>query len=539
VNDILSTINLRATPQTEASTPGQVPNSAGGFTFALDDWARVRRFLTLGSDGGTYYASAKDVTKDNAEVILRAANADGERLVREIVEISTAGRAPRQNPALFALAAASAVGAPAGRAAALEALPLVARTGTHMFLFARYVEQFRGWGRGLRRAVASWYTTPPVGDVAYQAVKYRQREGWSHRDLLRLAHPVTADPERRGLFDWIARPGTDAPVPEIVEAWRALQADELPVVDAVLYIGLTEAPVSWEMLPDRLLAEPTVWRALLERGMPQTALMRQLPRLTRLGVLEGETGRKVAAQLADPERLRRARVHPINVLVAQRTYASGHSARGDGEWTPDQRIVDALDAAFYAAFGAVEPTGKRLLLALDVSGSMTSSISGMPLTAREASAALALVTAATEKDSHVVGFTSGGAGRGWYDRRNTALAPLPISPRQRLDDVIRTVSNLPFGATDCALPMVHAMERGWAVDTFVVYTDNETWHGDVHPHQALRMYRERTGIEAKLVVVGMTATEFSIADPADPGMFDVAGFDSAVPSLVADFARGL
>jgi 60 kDa SS-A/Ro ribonucleoprotein len=41
------------------------------------------------------------------------------------------------------------------------------------------------------------------------------------------------------------------------------------------------------------------------------------------------------------------------------------------------------------------------------------------------------------------------------------------------------------------------------------------------------------------VVVGMTATEFSIADPSDPGMLDVAGFDAAVPSLVSQFARGM
>ena len=54
------------------------------------------------------------------------------------------------------------------------------------------------------------------------------------------------------------------------------------------------------------------------------------------------------------------------------------------------------------------------------------------------------------------------------------------------------------------------------------------WAGKVHPHKALRAYRERTGIPAKLVVVGMTATGFSIADPDDGGMLDIAGFDHGV-----------
>jgi 60 kDa SS-A/Ro ribonucleoprotein len=283
------------------------------------------------------------------------------------------------------------------------------------------------------------------------------------------------------------------------------------------------------MLPDAALTEPEVWRALVEKGLPQTALVRQLPRLTRLGVIDGDTRETVVAQLVDPDRLRKARVHPVNVLVAQRTYASGRSAAGSGEWSPDRHIVDALDAAFYAAFGTVQAAGKRTLLALDVSGSMSfSPISGLPLTPREASAALALVTMASEPDTEAVGFTSGRGG----------LSRLTISPRQRLDDAIRAVSNLPFGGTDCAAPILWAMQNDHQFDTFQVYTDNETWAGGIHPHQALVRYRERTGIDARLVVVGMTANDVSIADPADPAMLDVAGFDSATPNLIADFSRG-
>ena len=173
------------------------------------------------------------------------------------------------------------------------------------------------------------------------------------------------------------------------------------------------------------------------------------------------------------------------------------------------------------------------MLAVDVSGSMTMPISGMAITAREASAALALVQLATEPDAEAYGFSSAG---GWY---KPALTPLGISPRRRLDDALAAVSSIPMGGTDCALPMLHAIEQGLEVDTFVIYTDNETWYGKVHPHQALRRYRECSGIDARLIVVGMTSTGFSIADPDDPGMLDVVGFDAAVPSLITEFARGL
>jgi 60 kDa SS-A/Ro ribonucleoprotein len=111
-----------------------------------------------------------------------------------------------------------------------------------------------------------------------------------------------------------------------------------------------------------------------------------------------------------------------------------------------------------------------------------------------------------------------------------------ISPRQRLDDVVRQVSSLPMGGTDCALPMVWATKNKVEADAFVVYTDSETWAGNVHPVQALRAYRERMGIAAKLIVVGMVSNGFTIADPSDAGMLDVVGFDTATPQLISGFA---
>ncbi|MFC8043219.1 TROVE domain-containing protein [Nocardia sp. NPDC057353] len=528
--DVLSKINRRKTTQRERARPDQVPNSAGGFVFPVTPEVRLRRFLTLGTDGGTYYVNARDLTADNAEVVLTFARERTADLVDEVVAISTSGRAPKQNPALFALAAAASLGDADGRRTALAALPLVARTGTHLFLFARYVEQFRGWGRGLRRGVAGWYTGKSVDDLAFQAVKYRQREGWTHRDLLRLAHPLTTEDDRKRLFDWIC--GRE---PAVAGLWIVEGFERARTAPVAALPGLIrEYRLSWEMLPDHALGERVVWEALLDNGIPQTALLRQLPRLTGLGLLDPLADRTdaVCAQLTDAERLRRGRVHPISVLVALRTYASGRGVRGGGTWQPSRPVVDALDAAFYAAFEAVRPTGKRHLLALDVSGSMGAMIAGLPISAREASTALAMVTAATERRYSVVGFTAA------RKRGQDGLRKLAIGPRQRLDDVLKSTANLPFGATDCALPMLHALRHGLEVDVFSVYTDNETWAGSTHPFQALKQYRREVNPAAKLVVVGMTATGFSIADPSDAGMLDVAGFDAAVPTLLGDFARG-
>jgi 60 kDa SS-A/Ro ribonucleoprotein len=536
-----------------APLPGQASNSAGGFAWAVEIWTRLRRFLILGSEGGSYYASEWALTRENAQAVEECVREDGLRTVAEIVRVSAEGRAPKNDPALYALALAAGAGDVETRRAALAVLPQVARTGTHLFQFALFVEGFRGWGRSLRRAVGRWYAAQPVDALAYQAVKYRQRAGVTHRDLLRLAHPagrvgagnptLDVSDEHARLFEWIVRGGTTDGLPRLVEGFARVQEAATAREAAAL---VREYRLPREALKPEHLASPEVWEALLD-DMPMTALVRNLATMTRVGVLaSGSDGTaKAVAQLGDTDRIRKARVHPIAVLAALRTYASGRGARGRGEWNPVREVVDALDAAFYTAFGNVEATGKRLLLALDVSGSMVSGwVAGVPgLTPRDASAALALVTAATETRYEVVGFF---AGQGGYRKRGRqvwsgytdGLTPLTISPRQRLEDAVKTVSDLPFGGTDCALPMLYAQARGREIDTFVIYTDAETWAGDVHPVQALRDYRHASGIEARLVVVGMVANGFSIADPNDPGMLDVVGFDTATPQLISDFARG-
>lgn len=518
------------TPQ-NMPIPGsnQVANSAGGYAWAVDDWVRLDRFLVLGSEGGTYYINERKLTVENADAVKRCINVDGLRTVARIVEISHAGRAPKNDPALFALAMCAAMGDVETRRAALAALPKVARTGTHLFHFMAYAESFRGWGRAMRRAIADWYNVMPAEKLAYQAVKYQQRDGWSHRDALRLAHPKAGDEQRNALYFWMVNGWPDVgvtPHPDL--ALRTLWAFErakLATREQDLIDLIEQYNLPWEAIPTQWLAEARVWKALLPK-LPLTALLRNLARMTANGALAPMSREvdKVVKRITDEQALRKARIHPIAVLAALKTYSAGHGARGSLKWKPLQPLVDALDKAFYLSFGNVESTGKRIVLALDVSGSMSGGmVAGVPgLTPRVASAAMALITAATEPKHTIVAFSQ-------------KMVPVAITPRQRLDDVIQSTNRLPFSGTDCALPMIWALENKIKADAFVIYTDSETWFGKTHPAQALAAYRRQMGIDAKLIVVGMVSNGFSIADPKDAGMLDVVGFDSATPQVLADF----
>lgn len=588
-----------------------VKNSEGGYVFPVGLWERVDRFLILGTEGGSYYVQQKDLTKANIDSLLEAIQADGLRFVRRAVEISDAGRAPKNDQALFALALAAAHGDADTKTLALAELPRVARIGTHLFQFVDWLKAMRGTGRAVKRALAAWYLSKPSNRLAVQMTKYRRRHGWSHADVLRVAHPdTTGSPVTNALCLWATHPedhalvhslpeyipgelkdrilaradvspeevaalagGTPAEIREVLEevakpapldatgaprphhdpfrrvrrilacdpafstnqhltGFLALQAAESE--DEV--VGLLNAipTLTHEMIPSHLKGAKA-WGALVRRGMPMMALVRNLPTLTRLGLLPqlGELEAIVCEQLVDGDRLRRARVHPLSVLVALRTYSEGRGVRSNAEWEPNQAVTEALDSAFHAAFGNLPPIKGGTYIGLDVSGSMGTArgILGVPtMTAAVVSGAMAMCLARQSDRCVVFGFA--GQYRG-----------IPIGKADRLDNVMRLISGHTYGATDAALPMIHARKNGMKVQNFIVITDNETWSGgmfgfrrqDVHPVQAIQTYRKATGIPAKHVTLAVTSTGFKTADPKDGGMLDIAGFDLSVPRIVEDF----
>lgn len=524
------------TPQSEPLS-GQVPNSAGGNAWQLDDWKRLERFLILGTDGGTYYIDEKKLTGDNARVVEQLAQIDPKRVVDIIVAISDGGRAPKNDPALFALAIVAKTASEEGRAYANAALPKVARIGTHLLHYAQFIQQFGGWGKGTRHSFQRWLTGMSPDQLAFQAVKYPNRDKWRMADLLRKAHPKS--PIHNDVFKYIVDGVGDGQnldlLPRIIKGTELIKDQIDPKLASSL---IAEYHLPREVVPTQLLNDAGVWDALLNANMGLTAMIRNLGKMTSIGLLAANsTSTNHIVESLSAENLKKARVHPLVVLVALKTYAQGHGEKGSLTWQPVRKLVDALDASFYMTFQNVEPTGKSHLLALDISGSMGAHIAGMPLSCREASAAMALITANVESEYEIVGFSSGNSPTKWPSRYNTGLSPLSISPRQRLDDVVKYIAKLDFGGTDCSLPMVYALNQKLEIDAFFVYTDSETWAGNIHPKQALTEYRQKMGRAAKSAVVGMEANEFTIADPNDSGMLDVVGFDTATPAVMADFVR--
>jgi 60 kDa SS-A/Ro ribonucleoprotein len=503
-----------------------VQNNAGGFVFSLSPFDFLDRFLILGTTESTYYASARKLTEDGATKVIDLIKVNGVGVVNRVVEISDAGRAPKNDAALFTLALVIAYGDADARNAAFAAIPKVARTGTHLLHLASYVNGLRGWGRGVRRAFSAWYTERKPENLAMQLVKYANRDGWTHKDVLRLCHASPKNAEQNALFALVT--GKDVSfkntsINEFMDAVLTLKGETNAAKAAKL---IADFKLPREVVPTQMLNDPNIWSALLPH-MGLTAVIRNLGKMTNVGVIKtfSNAEKDIAARLLDVEQLRAQRIHPVSALVALRTYSNGRGVKGDNTWTPSSRISSALEDAFYLSFQTVEPTNKNTLLAVDVSGSMGwGNIAGLPMTPKEGAAAMAMVAVRTEPNVVVTAFSH-------------KLTPVnKITNKTDLQSAIRILEDIPMGGTDCSLPIQYAYNNKIPVESFAVYTDNETWFG-AHPATTLKAFRRTMDIPAKLAVVGMTATNFTIADPTDRGMLDVVGFDTAAPALMADFFR--
>jgi hypothetical protein len=304
--------------------------------------------------------------------------------------------------------------------------------------------------------------------------------------------------------------------------------------DTATAIALMEQnkKIQREHLPTELLNTPQIWNALLG-GMGMTALVRNLGKLSQVGIATTK-GVDIIKMLTDPKTVKDSRIHPLQVLVGMKTYSQGKGDLGSMTWTVNSNITNALSTTFRHAFGNITPTGKRFMFGLDVSGSMSMCMcaGAKNITPREGSIAMAMMTLHAEgaQNVHIYGFSS------VFYNFNGRIRP-DMTIKQAID-----ATDVPFGATDCALPMTEALkmyhENRTVFDVFCIYTDNETYAPNIHPQVALENYRKATGVDAKLIVIGMVANQLTIADPRDKNTLNLAGFDTATPELISMFVRG-
>ena len=476
----------------------------------------LQHFLLTGCDSGVYRAAAYEPCIDRATDALRAIADNGPESVEQLLAFENA----RPEAALFvlALAASPRFAAPETVSRALAALPLVAAKAQDLATFAAYVESMRGWGRGLRSAIANWYSSQPVPVLAAQILRSPLPNLRKHRALLRRAHPKANDLAQNALFQWIvegsighlATPAVLGAELRLVEGFARIResVSEQQAIHCIEDYRLQPAQV-----PSRWKKSAAVWEALYDH-LSYRQLLRFLPVMTSVGLLrrESEYAALAVARLADRKRLQTAAVHPLRIVQAMKQYRAVVPR-------PVESVFDALDEAFHLSLGNVPAVGKRIVAAVDSTGSMQGApVAGMPhVPAALAGAALVLSLARAE-DRNCVPMA--------FHRQTRPLQR--FGKADRLADALNEVRATP-SRSDTASVIRYAIENRLETDAFVIVTDRltrETASLTGLTGELLR-YRDRMGIDAKLVLVTLAGGEVAGWNQARlPDVIALSGLDT-------------
>ena len=519
------------TPQTQPIPGREVEmrqGRSGGFMFDAGIWKMLRRCLLIGTDQSTYYAGKKELTEDFVTVVRQAIAENPNKVAEEILYASD-GRAINNSTPIFALVLLSMGEAPEAKKAFREIFPQVVRTGSHFYEWLSYTKSLRGFGKVVREVGKTWLSREDVKGLAYQLLKYQQRQGFSHRDALRLFHVNPPTEDHRQLFEWVVKGWEELPAeipsPVLAQIWwyEWLKRNPEKTHEAIAQGHLTH-----EMTAPVAKMDKQAWQLLFDE-MPIGAMLRNLGSLTELGVLRADEPAnidRVQSVLNNKERLRKGRIHPIDVLKALKTYQSGGQlGRSQKTWNPVARLVDVLEKAVELSFEVVEPTGKVFMHAVDVSGSMSGGVvDSVGLSCCEIATTMALVTAKAEKNYIIRGFA-------------TDFRDLGITSKDTFSSAVAKASNQNFGGTDASVAYDWMIKNKFKADVICFWTDSESWSGYRHPSQALAQYRQKVNPNIKAVYVTLAPYQITLVDPKDPLSWDMGGFDPNTPRVIQMLAQ--
>ena len=505
-----------------------VENLAGGMAFVADDAVALRRWLLTGSESNAFYQTREEMTSANVKILADMVAKNPNLVADEIIYASNHGI---DNHAPILALVYLSMGNDVAKSAFKRIFNSIVRTASMLYEFMEYTKSLRGFGKLIHTTIDGWFGAREVSNLEYQFLKYQNRYNWTGRDVLRKIKPVPRNEVESNLFSWITNKETKTfHELKLVDVYETLKAGmvEADVIKAILDYNLTH-----EMIPANVERTTKVWEALYQK-MPITATLRNLANLTNKGVFTTENIGLLEERFSK-ENLRKGRVHPIAISVAYKIYTSaGRIGKTSLSWKPIPRIEDILENAVNDAFEVLEPTGKTFYHALDVSGSMSSTIlDKIWMSPMEISAIMALATLKTEKNYFTSAFSYDAID---FPDLRKSLAFGDIIKGNHLAGIPR---NYVGSSTDLGSAITYATKNKIKADALVFWTDGQTWRGQ-HPSLLLKEYREKINPDAKAiyVILGTYSDRITLTDPKDPKSYDICGFSTETPKLITMIANG-
>ena len=503
---------------------------SGGFGFKASDRVALERALILGTTTNQFYATGAELTKEFMALLARAIQTDPTMVASLVEDISFNGKGISNSPCLLALAMLSS-GDEIAKKQFHRIFGKVVRNMSHFMEWFSYTRNMRGLGRCVLSAGNDWLSSKSTDMLAYQFLKYKNRNGYSVRDIMRLLHPKTSEPDKQALYRYVVKGELEVPEGtaslKMVEAFEKLGKNKISAMEAI-----TEGRLTHEMVSSFVRKDNTAeWRQIAAY-MPLNARLRNLGSLTAKNVFADPAILKsFTDSFENAEYVKKARLHPMSILQAFLIYKRGHGDKGSLSWGVNPKILDAVEGAMeHSMEFANLPRDLSYRIYIDLSGSMCSPISSMPYaTCKEGAAAIALMFCKIAGDVDVWGFTCKGSpfyGRKKKSETLEGIHDLNGSFRKKasIPEVMRAVGSI-AGGTDVSLPFSHMTSQRAKKDVVILFTDNESWAGSGHTCQQLKSYRKQVSPNTRVIFCTLAPYgKITLVDPNDGLSMDIVGF---------------
>ena len=501
-----------------------VQNHEGAYSFKVDDLMRLRRWLLLGSEGGSFYQTEEELTLENVQTLEKFIEENSKEVLKVVEEHVDNRWYIRPYYCMFAAVLLTSDRNREVKNDAYRILNKLATTPFNLFRLLNYFKQTRGFGHSVRKFVQGWYLSKDKHTLYYQTLKYRSRDGWTHRDALLQGHVKPFTDWQQELFHFLAELAkgkaklTDVP-PNDNFAIGLKKLYELPenfwtgrsfseVIDIVTKYRLT-----WDVIPTEYLNSKELWRELYKNNLvPAQATLRQLPRLAALGV-PSDLYIPVLEENAD-------KFSFYEVLRAYGVYRTGKSR--NISFTPIGKVEHSLKRILSSKFDNDSEVKLNvesgIVIGVDVSASMTWHHGDIGLTPANLAQIFGSYLARVLPKAKYVEFDT--------DIRRT-------SPHKTFDDALNARAN--GGGTDTSLPFRYAASNGY-YDAVVILTDSETWAGQEHAIEIIDRDLIPRNERFKAVNVPFESNPYSTL-PNDPRFLEVVGPVPELDKIILEFLK--
>lgn len=480
-------------------------NASGAAAYAYTPKHQLAQLAVTGCLNSTFYASAQSQLD---QVLKLVAELDSRFVANAALYARQKGHM-KDMPALLLAALA------AQRSALVpEVFEKVVDSGKMLRNFVQILRSGatgrRSLGSQPKRLVQNWLNSATERQLLQASIGNQP----SLADVVKMVHPKPSEAWREAFFAWVIGKPVDAQaLPGLTRdllAFRSGASDQVPEVPFQLLGNETLSKEQW---------------AEQARNMGWQGLRINLNTLARHGAFE-VTGctEIVAARLADPEAVVRARVYPYQLLAAYRMVGDDVPAL----------IREALQDALELSLANVPKLQGAVVVCPDVSGSMGSPLTGYRQGATTAVRCIdvaALITAAVlrkQPTARVMPFE-------WK------VVDITLNPRDSVISNAEKLAGIFGGGTCCSAPLKKLADSKARVDTLLMVSDNESWIDARRQGASETMLQweriKRINPQARLICIDLQPGWATPAADRDD-ILNVGGFSDAVFDVIEQFTAG-